>query len=95
MKNFITITLLSLFMFSSNAMAEPLKVGAGATINSVLTAQKNKRVTVRLKSGGELTGKVKSINNAVVHLGALDGRDYFDAVVALKKIEAVIIRTKN
>jgi len=60
-----------------------------------LAAQKGKRVTVRLRSGQELTGLVRDTNAKVAVLGALGGREFFDAVVSLEHVEAVLIRTKQ
>ena len=51
-------------------------------------------MTVRLKSGSELTGKVGEVNSEVVHLIELSGMEYFDGVASVKAIEAVVIRTK-
>ena len=58
-------------------------------------AKVGKRVTLRTRSGSELTGVVRSVTPKYVHLGALAGRDFFDAVVAIETLEAVIVRTKE
>lgn len=72
-----------------------LQVGAGDTIESVLKAQNGKRVTLRLRSNQELTGIVRMSSARLVQLGALSGREFFDAVVPLEAIDAVIVRTKE
>ena len=77
------------------ATAAELKVGANDTVQSVLTAAKGSRATVRLRSGQELTGVVREVNARVAHLGALSGREFFDAVVPLEAVDAVLIRTKE
>jgi hypothetical protein len=77
------------------ATAAELKVGANDSVQSVLTAAKGSRATVRLRSGQELTGVVREVNARVAHLGALSGREFFDAVVPLDAVEAVLIRTKE
>ncbi len=88
----------TLFVAAALACAAPvyaqLQVGAGDTVESVLRAQKDKRVTLRLRSGQELTGVVRMSNANVVQLGALSGREFFDAVVPLEFIDAVLVRTK-
>ena len=83
----------SILAFAGPAVAQ-LQVGSGDTVESVLRAQKDKRVTLRLRSGQELTGVVRAHNARVVHLGALTGREFFDAVVPLEAIDAVIVRTQ-
>ena len=77
------------------AFAQELKVASTATVESLITAQKGKRVTVRTRSGQELTGVVREVTPRFVQLGALSGREFFDAVVSLDAVEAVIVRTKE
>jgi len=79
---------------SAPAAAQP-QVGSGDAVESVLRAQKDKRVTLRLRSGQELTGVVRGGNARIVQLGAITGREFFDAVVPLEAIDAVLIRTKE
>lgn len=75
--------------------AQELSIGAADTVQSVLQAQKGKRVTVRLTGGQELTGVVREATAKLVVLGALTGREFFDAAVPLEKVEAVIVRTRQ
>jgi len=77
------------------ALAQELKVASAATVESLMTAQKGKRITVRTRSGQELTGVVREVTPRFVQLGALAGREFFDAVVSLDSVEAVIVRTKE
>ena len=69
-----------------------LTVQPGDTIQKTLEGQQGKKVTVRLLAGEELTGKVKTVTKELLHLSALSGRDYFDAVVDVNKVSAVIVR---
>jgi len=75
--------------------AEAPVVKAGDTLNSVLEGYKGKRVTIRLQGGEELTGRVKFISKELLHLEALNGREFFDAVVDVSRIEALIVRVKE
>lgn len=77
------------------AVGAELKVGANDSVQSVLAAQKGARVTVRLRSGQELTGVVREVGARVAHLGAISGREFFDAVVPLEAVDAVLVRTKE
>ena len=77
------------------ALSADLKVGGGDTVESVLKGQTGSRVVVRLRSGQELTGTVRMVNGRVVQLGALSGREFFDAVVPLEAVDAVMVRTKD
>ncbi|TDI66376.1 MAG: hypothetical protein E2O88_09125 [Bacteroidetes bacterium] len=95
MKKYLSLLLISGILFTSNVVAEPLSVGNSDSIQSILSAQKGNRVTIMLTSGNELTGKVGEVNSKIVHLIELSGKEFFDAVTAIKKIEAVVIRTKG
>jgi len=77
------------------ARAAEVKVSGSDTVQSVLAAQKGSRVTVRLRSGQEMTGVMREATAKVVHIGALTGREFFDAVVPLEAIDAVIVRTRD
>ena len=82
------------FFAALPAQAQEASVSANDTIQSVLAARKGKPVTLRLGGGQELTGTVRDTTARLVVLGALSGREFFDAVVALEKVEAVLVRTK-
>jgi len=80
---------------SSAALAQELAITASDSAQSVLSAQKGKRVTVRTRGSQELTGTVRDVNAKIVILGAVSGREFFDAAVQLEAIDAVLVRTKQ
>lgn len=86
---------IALTALPASAAAAELRVGANDTMQSVLAAQKGTRVTLRLRSGQEITGVLRDATARVVHLGALTGREFFDAAVSVDAIEAVIVRVKE
>jgi hypothetical protein len=94
MKNGMLVLLIGAALAVPAAAAE-LKVGANDTVQSVLAAQKGARVTVRVRSGQEITGVVREVGSRVVQLGAVSGKDFFDAVVPLEAVDAVFIRTRE
>ena len=63
-------------------------------MTNVLKAQMGKRISIKTKSGNELSGKVVLVGKKLTHLGELTGKEFYDAVIVNKDIEAVIIRTK-
>ena len=89
------LLLIALTLFVLPAYAQDVSISSGDSIQSVLAAQKGKRVTVRTAGGQELTGVVRDTSSRLVVLGALTGREFFDAVIPLDKVEAVLIRTKQ
>jgi hypothetical protein len=82
-------------LLANSALAQEVTVAPNDTLQSVLIAQKGKRVTVRTSGGQELTGTVREATGRLVVLGAVAGREFFDAVLPLEAIEAVLIRTKQ
>jgi hypothetical protein len=72
-----------------------LALKPGDTIGKFLEGQVGKKVTVRLSAGEEMTGQVKTVTKELLHLGGLTGREFFDAVVDVNRIEAVIVRVKE
>ena len=86
---------LSLAILAGHAQAQSLAISAKDTTQSVIAAQKGKRITLRLRSGQELSGVVKEASERLVVLAELAGREFFDAAIPMEAIEAVIVRTKQ
>lgn len=82
------------FLIALPAQAQGLDVSPSDSLQAVLAARKGKPVTLRLAGGQELTGTVREATGKLVALGALSGREFFDAAVAIERIEAVIVRNK-
>lgn len=96
MRNLTSIVLFALTLAAAQvSVAQELRIGASDTVQTVLAAQKGKRVTVRVRSGQELTGAVRDVSGRLVQLGAISGREFFDAIVPLESIDAVLVRTKE
>jgi hypothetical protein len=51
-------------------------------------------VRLRLVSGQEIEGTVVAVGTAGVHLARLAGLDFFDGVVRLDQIAAVVVRVR-
>ena len=83
------------FLAALPAQAQDLSITANDSVQSVLAAQKGKRVTLRMSGGQELTGTVREATAKLVVLGGLTGREFFDAAIPLDKVEAVLVRTKQ
>ena len=72
-----------------------LDVSTAEAIPATLQKQVGKRVAIKLTSGQELEGTVAKVGPAAVHLSQLAGKEFFDAVVRLDQVSAVIVRTKT
>ncbi len=76
------------------AIAESFALSNADTLESLLSAQQGKKVTIRLGSGEELSGTVKAVNGSLVQLSELSGKEFYDAIIAIPRIAAVIVRAK-
>lgn len=79
----------------AHASAQGVAVAPTDTIQSVVSTQKGKRVTLRLRSGQELSGTLRESTDRLVVLAELTGREFFEAVVPIEAIEAVIVRVRQ
>jgi hypothetical protein len=77
------------------AAGTPLEIKADDTIRSVLERSVGNRVEIVLVSGEKLSGTVKLVNAELVHLAALQGRDFYDAVARVERIDAVVVRMRD
>ncbi len=66
-----------------------------ATVKEVLAENLGKRVIVRLESGENLEGTVSKVGDSVVHIAKLSGRDFYDAVVRIDRINAVVFKVRG
>lgn len=95
-----TVCVLLMMGGSAQSQQEPpkktaLQVEKGDTVRTVLTRQIDRKVTLVLSQGQELTGTVRSVGDGVVQLSDLSGRDFYDAVVDLQKIAAVVVKVRG
>jgi hypothetical protein len=94
----VVVTLLvvmALAVAGASAQDAKLEIRDDDTVKSVLARHVGKRVSLVMGSGPDLTGTVVKVGTGVVHLGELQGREFFDAAVSLDKIGAVVVRTRT
>lgn len=89
------IAISTMVFHAAPVAAGDLDVKGGALVTTVLEGQVGKRVTLMLDSGTEITGTLKTALPHVVQLHAVAGKEFFDAVIDVKKIEGVLIRTTD
>ncbi len=94
MKKYLFLIVTTILLVSS-VSAEPLSTADYGSIQAVLFAHQGKLVTIKLRSGNELTGVVDKISGEIVYLSELTGMEYYDAATSIESIEAVVIRTKE
>lgn len=64
-------------------------------IREILNAYVGKRVAVRIGTGEPLEGTVTQVGSHLVHISRLSGKDFYDAVVVIDRIDAVIIKVRG
>ena len=71
-----------------------MKLEVAETLQSNLARRVGEKVELVLISGKSLAGTVKAVGTAGVHLGALEGKEFYDALVRTDQISAVVVRAK-
>jgi len=101
MKKTVSVVLFALFCLAAaapNVSADEPKYelkSPAATVRDVLAENFGKRVIVRLESGESLEGSVTKVGDSVVHLSRISGRDFYDAVVRIDWISAVVFKVRG
>jgi hypothetical protein len=89
------LTAVFLCTLATSAFAQGLALSPTDTLPSVIAAQKGKRITLRLRNGEELSGVVRDASERLLVLGEVSGREFFDAVVPLEAVDAVLVRVRQ
>ena len=72
----------------------------GAAFNALIGIRENllanvgKRVSVRITAGDAIEGTVVKVGDQAVHLAKLSGRDFYDAIIRIDRIEAIIVKAR-
>ena len=87
----------SLMFALSKASSEEGKfeLKANATMHDVLAERTGKRTTLRMQSGEDIEGTVVLVGNGLVHVSKLAGKDFYDAVVNIDRVSAVIVKVRE
>ena len=71
------------------------------TFNVQTTTTKNLKaligeiITLQLASGQEIQGKVKDSGDSLLHIEELSGKDFYDALISINQISAIIMQVRN
>lgn len=69
---------------------------SGESVKTLLADAAGKPVTLLLASGQELTGTVVKVGDHAVHLTRLaGGRDFYDAVILLDRVDGVVFKVRK
>ena len=83
--------------FSQIVLAQEMKfeLNKGFGMKEILASYEGKRVAIRLDGGEELEGVVTRVGDQLVHFSKLSKRDFYDAVIRIDKINAMIFRARS
>ncbi len=89
-----TIAILALMstLATATIAADKVAFTPEDTTATVLARQAGQKVELVLNSGEHVSGTVKAVGSKAVHIGAITGKEFYDAVVALDDVSAVIVR---
>ncbi len=93
----VVFILLLCLALSQNLFAQEVKfeLKKDDGLKEILTGYVGKRVAIRLDGGEELEGIVSNVGDHLVHISKLSKRDFYDALVRIERINAVIIRVRS
>ncbi len=86
-----------LLLATTNVSAEEAKfeLKPNATMREVLADRTGKRTVLRLKNGEDIDGTVTLVGNGLVHITRLAGKDFYDAVVDISAVNAVLFQART
>ncbi len=91
------LALFLFLVFTGSLFAEESKFELNESygIRDVLNSNVGKRITVKTDMGEVLEGTVTRVGSHLVHISRLSGKDFYDAVVVIDKIDSVIFRARG
>ncbi len=96
---FLTRLLPSVLIFCLLAVSAPAEnnvdLQPNDTMQMILQRQIGQPIELRMKSGEKIGGKLEKLNEKFALLTQLTGAEYFDAVIVLDDIAAVVVRAKK
>jgi hypothetical protein len=77
------------------AAQEKIELRQDIGIKEALLQFTGKRVSVTLDSGTAYEGILTKVGDHLIHISRLTGKEYFDAVIRIDKISALVVRTRS
>ncbi|MBI5633315.1 MAG: hypothetical protein HZA15_07560 [Nitrospirae bacterium] len=98
LKRLIIIAVIMAALVSAAQIATAAEEGAAFNalvgIRENLLANVGKRVSLRVTSGDAIEGTVVKVGDQAVQLAKLSGRDFYDAIIRIDRIEAIIFKAR-
>ena len=74
---------------------EGVSYNVDASLEDNLKSLVGKKVQVTIDSGSTITGLVKKVGKHLIHIEKLDGKEFFDALIRIKNINAISTRFRE
>ena len=96
----IFVSVLAVLVYSfvfTNLFAEEKKyeLNTASGIREILKEHIGKTVSIKSDSGREFEGVVVTVGDHLVHISRLSEKNFYDAVIRIDKIHAVIFRVRD
>ena len=91
---FLPILVAALFLAAAGSAFAGLDPKDNDNVKSVLSRQVGQTVELRLKNGEKIAGKVEMVGKDLVQLTQLTGAEFYEAVVVMDDVAAVVARAK-
>jgi hypothetical protein len=95
---FVSVLVVTVFsLVGTNLFAEEKKyeLNAAFSIREILKEQIGKTVSIKSDSGREFEGVVVTVGDHLVHISRLSEKNFYDAVIRIDKIHAVIFKVRD
>jgi hypothetical protein len=70
-------------------------IRATDSLRTILESDVGLPVKLRLRSGNEISGTITRIGNGIVQISEVSGMEFYDAIVSIDDISAVLIKARK
>ena len=71
-----------------------MEINMSISLQDNLAKFKGNDISLVLKNGTTVEGILKDINQSIIHIEMLKGRDYFDAVVSTSELASFVFKSR-
>jgi hypothetical protein len=91
---FLFSAALNLAAVTLSVAEEKTQINTAFSVKQTLSSFTGQRVLLKTASG-DIEGTVVSVGDHIVHIAKLSGKDFYDAVVVIDQIIAVVFRARG
>lgn len=88
----------AMFLIASQSIVaaqEKIELRQSIGMKEALMEFTGKRVSVTLDSGTAYEGILTKVGDHLIHISRLTGKEYFDAMIRIDKVNALVVRAKS